>query len=117
MKSSPRPVHETAHVALSAYVPAPMMGESPTRPHRLLVSPPVDVAAARLPLRSTATAPTVPRCVCGKSSEPYSPFFFSSSLVFCSSCQRCCVAKYALSANSSPWSRANCVAPSPTSMT
>ena len=37
-----------------------MMGESPTRPTCLLVSPPVEVAAARLPARSSATAPTVP---------------------------------------------------------
>ena len=37
-----------------------MMGESPTRPKRLLVRPPVEVAAARLPFESSATAPTVP---------------------------------------------------------
>jgi len=36
------------------------MGESPIRPKRLLVIPPVDVAAARLPYESRATAPTVP---------------------------------------------------------
>ena len=37
-----------------------MTGESPTRPGILLVNPPVDVAAARLPAASSATAPTVP---------------------------------------------------------
>jgi hypothetical protein len=37
-----------------------MMGESPIRPQRLPVSPPVEVAAAVRPFRSTATAPTVP---------------------------------------------------------
>ena len=38
-----------------------MMGESPTRPQRLPVMPPVEVAAARLPSASSATAPTVPK--------------------------------------------------------
>ena len=61
MKYSPLPVADTAQVALSAYVPAPMIGESPMRPQRLLVMPPVDVAAARLPFLSRATAPTVPK--------------------------------------------------------
>ena len=42
-----------------------MMGESPTRPGRLLVMPPVEVAAARLPAPSRATAPTVPWVVGG----------------------------------------------------
>src|SRR6218665_2205900 len=37
-----------------------MSGESPTRPTRLLVMPPVEVAAARWPCMSSATAPTVP---------------------------------------------------------
>src|SRR5438876_2578915 len=37
-----------------------MMGESPTRPRCLSVSPPVEVAAARCPAPSSATAPTVP---------------------------------------------------------
>ena len=36
------------------------MGESPIRPYRLLVIPPVDVPAAKLPCWSRATAPTVP---------------------------------------------------------
>ena len=38
-----------------------MMGESPTRPQRLPVMPPVEVAAATLPWASSATAPTVPK--------------------------------------------------------
>src|SRR2546421_286269 len=37
-----------------------MMGESPTRPNRFMLVPPVDVPAARLPALSSATAPTVP---------------------------------------------------------
>src|SRR5205807_9240750 len=60
MKNSPVPVQETATESLSAYVPAPMIGESPTRPYCLFVVPPVDVPAARLPAASSATAPTVP---------------------------------------------------------
>lgn len=37
----------------------PIRGESPTRPTRFPVIPPVDVAAAIRPLVSIATAPTV----------------------------------------------------------
>jgi len=37
-----------------------MMGESPTRPKCLLVSPPVEVAAVRSPYWSRAMAPVVP---------------------------------------------------------
>ena len=43
---SPCPVQETAALALSAYAPAPGIGESPTRPGILHVMPPVLVAAA-----------------------------------------------------------------------
>ena len=50
-------VADTAAVSLRAYVPAPMIGESPMRPTGLFVSPPVDVPAARSPSLSTATAP------------------------------------------------------------
>ncbi len=38
-----------------------MIAVSPMRPNFLLVMPPVEVAAARLPKLSQATAPTVPR--------------------------------------------------------
>src|SRR5439155_25053510 len=62
MNCSPRPVPLTAHVALLAYVPAPTIGESPTRPYFLFVRPPVEVPAARLPCVSSATQPTVPKC-------------------------------------------------------
>ena len=61
MIDSPWPVHDTATVASSAHVPAPISGESPTRPSRWPDTPPVDVAAARRPSASRATAPTVPR--------------------------------------------------------
>lgn len=37
-----------------------MIGESPILPYFLLVSPPVEVAEAKLPKLSQATAPTVP---------------------------------------------------------
>jgi hypothetical protein len=60
MNSSPVPVQDTAQLALFAYVPAPITGESPTRPKRLPVMPPVDVAAARSPRASRTTQPTVP---------------------------------------------------------
>src|SRR5690606_14979723 len=55
-----QPVPDTPQRA-SAQVPAPITGESPMRPHFLLVMPPVLVAAAMWPWRSSATAPTVPK--------------------------------------------------------
>ena len=59
-KYSPTPVHDTAPSPPIAYVPAPMIGASPTRPARLRRVPPVDVAATISPSRSRTTAPTVP---------------------------------------------------------
>lgn len=53
------------HVGKSTYLflirikHLPMIGESPTLPNILFLMPPVDVAHATLPARSTATAPTV----------------------------------------------------------
>src|SRR5438045_3166796 len=104
MKNSPAPVAEIAADSFDAYVPAPMMGESPTRPYCLLLMPPVDVPAARLPSLSSATQPTVPnlcssdslRLVCG------SPVFCSCSSSFCSDFQRRSVQKYDGSTISSP---------------
>ena len=55
----PVPVADTAHES-SAHVPAPIRGESPIRPHCLLLIPPVEVPAAMFPNLSSATAPTVP---------------------------------------------------------
>jgi len=46
MATSPMPVAEHAPAWLSAYVPLPMIGESPILPGILSVNPPVDVAAA-----------------------------------------------------------------------
>ena len=65
-----------------------MTGESPTRPQRLPVRPPVEVAAARCPLRSSATAPTVPWRACGRSRA--APL--SRQRRYC--CQRSSVWKY-----------------------
>ncbi|KAG9340360.1 hypothetical protein JZ751_021473 [Albula glossodonta] len=56
--TSPSPEQVTASFP-SAYIPAPTTAVSPTRPFRLPTIPPVDVAAARFPQRSRATAPTV----------------------------------------------------------
>src|SRR5919198_931427 len=61
MIASPSPVHDTPPSELSAYVPHPISAVSPTRPGRLPTIPPVDVAAATVPWRSSAVAPTVPR--------------------------------------------------------
>uniref|UniRef100_A0A182KIF1 Uncharacterized protein n=1 Tax=Anopheles christyi TaxID=43041 RepID=A0A182KIF1_9DIPT len=60
MMISPSPVSDTPPIVLSAYVPDPMIGVSPTRPTRFPVTPPVEVAAAMFPPASIATAPTVP---------------------------------------------------------
>src|SRR5205085_2043808 len=60
MIASPSPVADTAPSVLSAYVPHPMSALSPTRPGSLPWVPPVEVAAAEVPWRSRATAPTVP---------------------------------------------------------
>ena len=67
MIASPSPVQETATLSSSAQVPAPISGESPTRPRRWPIVPPVEVAAASRPSRSRATAPTVP------AAQPRSP--------------------------------------------
>jgi len=53
------------------------MGESPTRPLALRIRPPVLVAAAKLALKSIATAPTVSLA----SSPPYSLVTMFSSVV------------------------------------
>src|ERR1700728_1803595 len=59
MMGSAHPVRDTAAARVSEWQPQPMRDESPTRPGVLLRVPPVDVAAARLPRASRATAPTV----------------------------------------------------------
>src|SRR5262249_55290652 len=70
MMASPSPVHDTPPSVLSAYVPHPMSAESPTRPGSLPDVPPVDVAAAMVPARSSATAPTVPPAGAAGSPQP-----------------------------------------------
>ena len=52
---------EIAHASIRS---VPIIGESPTLPGRLAVMPPVDVAKATWPARSSATAPTVSQPVC-----------------------------------------------------
>ena len=59
MATSPMPVVEHAPAWLSAYVPAPISGESPILPGSFSEYPPVDVAAAVFACLSIATAPTV----------------------------------------------------------
>ena len=58
--ASPRPVEPAAPTALSTYKPAPMIGESPTRPGILKLNPLVVVTAARSPLASSAEQWMVP---------------------------------------------------------
>ena len=78
-------------------------GESPTRPKRLSAMPPVEVAAARLPAWSSATAPTVPS--------------LPSSFARRNWRQRSSVRKYEGSTIASPCSFANRSAPRPASRT
>jgi hypothetical protein len=85
-------------------VPAPITGTSPSRPKRLFVMPPVEVAAARLPWTSSATAPTV--------SRSFSSFSFLSASCHCA--RRFGVSKYELGTRSTFISSANFSAPSPT---
>src|SRR5262249_30868837 len=63
MIAPPPRVHDPPPPELSAWVPQPTSALSPTRPGALSAVPPVDVAAAMVPLRSRATAPTVPPIV------------------------------------------------------
>src|SRR5436309_1895407 len=105
MMASPSPVHDTPPIELSAYVPQPISALSPTRPGSLPMVPPVDVAAAMVPLRSRATAPTVPPRV---------------ALLGATSAWRRCwrsVTSDAVSHSGTPTERANARAPSPTSRT
>src|SRR5947207_211982 len=70
-----------------------MTGVSPIRPGSLFAIPPVEVAAAKFPLLSNASAPTVPCRSCSeiKNFLPPTPPCFSASLIFCNASQRSCV--------------------------
>src|SRR5690349_7474643 len=78
MFDSPRPVEPAAPTVLSQYCPAPMIGESPTRPAIFQAIPLVVVTELRSPLASTAFMLIVPH-VCA---TPYSSYvtFSPSSL-------------------------------------
>jgi hypothetical protein len=71
MMCSPVPVKEIATWS-SAQVPGPIIGVSPTRPSIFMNVPPVEVAAASVPDKSSATAPTVP-CFCSDMSSAVTP--------------------------------------------
>src|SRR6202040_1487949 len=60
MFSSPFPVEPAAPTSLSTKQPAPMIGESPTRPGIFHASPEVVVVAEMSPLASTAMQGIVP---------------------------------------------------------
>src|ERR1044072_6798337 len=62
MFDSPRPVEPAAPMLLSLYSPAPMIGESPTRPGILNASPAVVVTDDRSPCGVSASQLTVPVC-------------------------------------------------------
>ena len=115
MKNSPCPVPEIAQVALSANVPAPISGLSPTRPGSFAVIPPVEVAAATVPSRSHATAPTVP-CFAASSRVSACPAVRRASSAS-SAARRRSVMKYSASSIAMPWARKNRIAPSPINST
>ena len=78
-----------------------MIGLSPTLPYFFLLIPPVDVAAAKLPNLSRATAPTVPY---------FGSYFLFSSFYFIDSFNfffKSSVLKYDCSTNSQFYSLAN----------
>src|SRR5438128_8982901 len=60
MFASPRPVEPAAPTSLSQYCPAPMIGESPTRPGIFHDSPLVVVTEPTSPLAPTALRLMVP---------------------------------------------------------
>src|ERR1043165_10248023 len=70
MWASPRPVDPAAPTVLSQYWPAPMIGESPTRPGIFHAMPLVVVTELMSPLASTAFMLIVPH-VCAM---PYSSY-------------------------------------------
>ncbi len=92
-----------------------MIGLSPTRPWALLLKPPVDVAAARCPWQSRATAPTVP-CFSASEASRICP----DAALACSernASTRRCVVKYAGSTIASPVACAKSSAAAPASST
>ena len=60
MFASPRPVEPAAPISLSQYWPAPMIGESPTRPGTFHDNPAVVVTEDRSPWGVTALQLIVP---------------------------------------------------------
>src|ERR1044071_6652394 len=95
-----------------------MIGLSPTRPGNLPVMPPVEVAAARLPCLSRATAPTVPcRRASSISVSSSGPLRRCRSNSCCSARQRLSVWKYSRAAKARPCARQKARAPSPISST
>ena len=82
MKNSPSPVQETAHVSLLAYVPAPITGESPIRPGRLLSCHPW--GSPRPGCHSRPGSATRPMSILLRDKDsPPAPPCFSASLILC----------------------------------
>src|SRR6476659_2606857 len=77
MFDSPRPVEPAAPTVLSQYCPAPMIGESPTRPATFHAIPLVVVTELISPLASTAFMLHVPH-VCATPYSSYSRSFVPS---------------------------------------
>ena len=98
---SPVPVADTAQVRSSAYVPAPTIGESPTRPGRLLVMPPGRRRGGQMPAGVEGDRPG--GAVLALAGGTLRPAPRGREL--------------AGSTSSTPCSRANASAPSPTSST
>src|SRR4029453_17994371 len=77
MFDSPRPVEPAAPMVLSQYCPAPMIGESPTRPATFHAIPLVVVTELRSPFASTAFMLIVPHVwarPCSSYSRSFVPF-------------------------------------------
>ena len=107
---SPRPVQMAPPMGASTKMPAPMMGESPTRPCILYARPLVVDPAAIDPWASSASIEMV---------SWFSMLIFGAYLRSASHARHCCSAAGVNlgAATLMPHSRANCSAPSPTRRT
>src|SRR5438309_7469318 len=81
MFSSPLPVEPAAPTSLSTQHPAPIIGESPTRPGIFHDKPEVVVVAEMSPFASTAMHGIVPVCGCAITRSAYAIWVSSPSKI------------------------------------
>jgi hypothetical protein len=116
MFDSPRPVEPAAPTALSQYCPAPMIGESPTRPGTFHARPLVVVTELMSPAAFTAFMLMVPVVYLMRTSSSWSSHTSSLLSRDFQRSQSCRVRSVSRSCGLNPMSIANFLASSPTSM-